>query len=106
MIGLIVKGSAALFLEGLDPGTGAAVALVNRHKLGNIRSRASKLAELGLEPTARPKPLVRESLTWAYVFVALTEGDDRRLEPGPFDDELATIVATVEAEPRPEAEPA
>jgi len=105
MIGLIVKGSTALFLEGNDPGAEAAVALVNRHKMGNIRSLASKFAELGVQPTARPMPLVRGALTWAYVFVALTEGDDRRLQPGPFDDELACLVAVIEGEQSRQTKP-
>jgi hypothetical protein len=100
MTGLIVKGSTALFLVGRDPGSQEAVALVNRLRAGNSRSWANKLDALGMERVERPVPLSRESLDWAYVFVALTEGDDRRLEPGPFDEELMNIVATVEAERR------
>lgn len=66
--------------------------------MGNTRSAAHKLLALNLEYTTRPKPLTREALSWAYVFVTLTGEDDRRLEPGPFDDELAGIVGAIEAE--------
>jgi len=97
MTGLIVKGSTALFLTGNDPGAQDAVGLVNRARAGNRRSCETKLAALELARVARPVPLSRESIAWAYVFVALTEGDERRLEPGPFDDELARLVATIEA---------
>ena len=97
MTGLIVKGSTALFVTGNDPGAQDAVALVNRVRAGNGRSCDNKLAALQLERVPRPKPLSRETIAWAYVFVALTEGDERRLEPGPFDDELATLVTSIEA---------
>jgi len=97
MTGLIVKGSTALFVAGNDPGAQDAVALVNRVRAGNGRSCDNKLAALQLERVARPRPLSGESIAWAYVFVALTEGDERRLEPGPFDDELASFVSTIEA---------
>jgi hypothetical protein len=97
-IGLIVKGATAMFLEGTDPGPENAVALANRSKMGNKRSLASKLAQLSLTPTARPKPLLRKALAWAYLFVTATEGDERRLEPGPFDTELAHVVAAIEAD--------
>ena len=100
MTGLIVKGSTALFLEGNDPGPQEAVALVNRLRGGNSRSWATKLDALNLERVARPVPLSRQSIMWAYVFTALTEGDERRLEPGPFDDKLAGIITAVEAEQR------
>ena len=97
MIGLIVKGSTAVFVTGNDPGAQDAVALVNRVRAGNGRSCENKLAALQLERVARPKPLSGQSIAWAYVFVALTEGDERRLEPGPFDDELTTLVTAIEA---------
>ena len=97
MTGLIVKGSTALFLTGNDPGAQDAVALVNRVRAGNGRSCENKLAELQLERVARPKPLSGESIAWAYVFLALTEGDQQRLEPGPFDDELTSFVTAIEA---------
>jgi len=97
MTGLIVKGSTALFLSGNDPGAQDAVALVNRVRGGNIRSCETKLDALKLERIPRPTPLSRDSIAWAYVFVALTEGDERRLEPGPFDDELTGIVTAIEA---------
>jgi hypothetical protein len=97
MTGLIVKGSTALFLAGNDPGAQDAVALVNRVRAGNGRSCEVKLAALKLERVARPKPLSHESIAWAYVFLALTEGDERRLEPGPFDDELTSFVTAIEA---------
>ncbi|MBZ5605819.1 MAG: hypothetical protein LAO79_26265 [Acidobacteriia bacterium] len=99
MTGLIVKGSTALFIKGSDPGAQDAVGLINRIRAGNSRSCETKLDALNLERVARPVPLSRESLSWAYVFVALTEGDERRLEPGPFDDELTRIVAAIEAAP-------
>ena len=107
MIGLIVKGSAALFVEGSDPGPEAAVALVNRYRAGNSRSLETKLWTLNLRHTVRPRPLPRSALAWAYVFVALTEGDHHRLEPGPFDPELTDVVKAIEAdqEPAPEAKP-
>ena len=98
MIGLIVKGSFTLFVEGSDPGPEAAVGLVNRVRMGKIRSVETKLSALNLNHAARPRPLARHGLGWAYVFVTLTEGDDHRLEPGPFDDELAGVVAAIEAE--------
>lgn len=98
MTGLIVKGSTALFLSGNDPGPQDAVGLVNRFRSGNSRSCATKLDALALERVSRPSPLTRQSITWAYVFVALTEGDERRLEPGPFDDELTSIITAVEQE--------
>ena len=63
--------------------------------------RKGKLRELDLERIPRPRPSSRVSLAWAYVFVVLTEGDERRLEPGPFDDELAGIVRAIEAERTP-----
>jgi hypothetical protein len=97
MTGLIVKGSTVLFLTGNDPGAQDAVGLVNRVRAGNGRSCETKLAALELVRVARPVPLSRESIAWAYVFVALTEGDERRLEPGPFDDELTSFVTAVEA---------
>lgn len=97
MTGLIVKGSTALFVTGNDPGPQEAVALVNRVRAGNGRSCENKLAALNLARAPRPVPLSRESIAWAYVFVALTEGDERRLEPGPFDEELTGIVTAVEA---------
>lgn len=100
MTGLIVKGSTALFLLGNDPGAQDAVALVNRVRVGNGRSCENKLHALKLERVARPVPLLRESIAWAYVFVALTDGDERRLEPGPFDDELTSIVIAIEARQR------
>jgi hypothetical protein len=106
MIGLIVKGTTSLFLEGPDPSPEAAVGLVNRVRMGKIRSVQTKLSALHLNHTARPRPLARHDLAWAYVFVTLTEADDRRLEPGPFDDELARVVAAIEAEQHPEAKPA
>jgi hypothetical protein len=97
MTGLIVKGSTALFVSGSDPGAQDAVALVNRVRAGNSRSCETKLDALKLEHTARPVPLSPESIAWAYVFVALTEGDERRLEPGPFDEELTRMVKAIEA---------
>jgi hypothetical protein len=98
MTGLIVKGSTAVFITGNDPGAQNAVALINRFIAGNSRSWATKLDGLNLERAARPVPLLRESLDWSYVFVALTEEDERRLEPGPFDQELTTIITSVEAD--------
>jgi hypothetical protein len=97
MTGLIIKGSTAVFVTGNDPGAQNAVGLINRLIAGNGRSWATKLDQLSLERAARPVPLLRESLDWAYVFVALTEGDERRLEPGPFDQELTAIITSVEA---------
>jgi hypothetical protein len=97
MTGLIVKGSIAVFLTGNDPGAQEAVALVNRVRAGNGRSCENKLVALQLERVARPKPLSGETIAWAYVFLALTEGDERRLEPGPFDDELTNFVTAIEA---------
>ena len=97
MIGLIVKGATALFLKGTDPGPENAVAVINRHKMGNMRSWSVKLSELNLEHDLRPAPLSGASLAWAYVFVVLTEDDNHRLEPGPFDDELAAVVREIEA---------
>ena len=98
MIGLIVKGANALFVEGSNPGSEAAVALVNRYRAGNSRSLETKLNALNLSHVGRPRPLPRQALAWAYVFVVLTEGDEHRLEPGPFDVELSTVVAAIEAE--------
>jgi len=98
MIGLIVKGPTAMFLEGSDPGPDGAVALINRCTIGNSRSVALKFEELDLCLAPRPKPLLREALDWAYVFVALTQGDERRLAPGPFDPELTGVVTAIEAE--------
>jgi hypothetical protein len=98
--GLIVKGDAAVFLEGSDPGPQDAVALVNRFRGGNSRSWATKLEALNLEHGVRPKPLKRASLAWAYVFTVLTEGENGRLEPGPFDDELTCVVRDIETEGR------
>ena len=98
MTGLIIKGSTALFVEGNDPGAQDAVGLVNRLRGGNSRSLETKLDALKLQHIARPLRLSRPSLAWAYVFLALTEGDEQRLEPGPFDDELANIVRMIEAE--------
>ena len=106
MTGLIVKGSTALFLKGNDPGVQDAVSLVNRVRAGNSRSCETKLDALKLEHTARPVPLSRDSLAWAYIFSVLTEGDERRLEPGPFDDELSGIVAAIEAQQDGDAAPA
>src|SRR5258706_7648953 len=100
MTGLIIKGSTALFLEGNDPGPQDAVGLVNRLRGGNSRSLETKLDALKLRHVARPLALSRQSIAWAYVFVALTEGDERRLEPGPFDEELTSIVTAIEAERR------
>jgi hypothetical protein len=105
MTGLIVKGSTALFLTGDDPGAQDAVGLVNRVRAGNSRSCETKLDALKLERIARPVPLSREVIAWAYVFVALTEGDERRLEPGPFDEELTGIVAAIEARQMEPADP-
>ncbi len=107
MIGLIVKGTAALFVEGSDPGPEAAVALVNRYRAGNSRSLETKLRTLNLRHAFRPRPLPRSALAWGYVFVALTEGDDHRLEPGPFEPELAGVVAAIETDQElaPEAKP-
>ncbi len=97
MIGLIVKGATALFMEGNDPGPENAVAVINRYKMGNMRSWTAKLSELNLKHGLRPTPLSCASLAWAYVFVILTEGDNHRLEPGPFDDELADVIRAIEA---------
>jgi len=101
MIGLVVKGATALFLKGSDPGPEAAVGLVNRYKTGNTRSLANKLNALNIEHVGRPVQLSRLALAWAYVFVALTEGDESRLEPGPFDPELAGVVEAIEADQLP-----
>lgn len=68
------------------------------------RSLATKLSDLSLEQTVRPKPLFRHALAWAHVFVTLSEDDDRRLEPGPFDAELTEVVALIEAEQPHEGE--
>ncbi len=84
MIGLIVKGSTALFMQGADPGSEGAVGLINRYRLGNSRSWEAKLSALNMEHVVRPIPLLRESLAWAYVFLTHTERDDHRLEPGPL----------------------
>ena len=92
MIGLIVKGSAALFIGGSDPGREAAVSLVNRYRMGDNRLLEAKLSALKLHHAVRPRPLPRQALAWAYVFVTLDEGDDHRLVPGPFDPELAGLV--------------
>jgi hypothetical protein len=97
MIGLIVKGATALFMEGNDPGPDDAVAVINRYKMGNMRSWTAKISELNLEHGVRPSPLSPATLAWAYVFVIATEADNRRLEPGPFDDELAGVVREIEA---------
>ncbi|HLH37689.1 MAG TPA: hypothetical protein VKX39_00960 [Bryobacteraceae bacterium] len=98
MTGLIVKGSTAFFVEGNDPGAQDALGLVNRLRGGNTRSLETKLTALNLRLAARPAELSRQSLAWAYVFLTLTEGDEQRLEPGPFDDELAGIVMSIETE--------
>ena len=98
IIGLIVKGPTALFVEGANPGSEGAVALVNRYRAGNNRSLETKLTALNLRPVARPSPLPRRAIAWGYVFVVLTEGDEQRLEPGPFDVELSAIVAEIEGE--------
>ena len=98
MTGLIVKGATALFFDGADPASSGAISIVNRYRGTNQRSWEGKLRELNLEHIPRPRPLSRTSLAWAYVFVALTEGDVVRLEPGPFDDELAGVVRAIEAE--------
>lgn len=103
MTGLIIKGSTALFIEGNDPGAQDAVGLVNRLRGGNSRSLETKLDALKLQHVARPLALSRQSLAWAYVFVTLTEGDEQRLEPGPFDDELTGIVMAIEAEQQDQA---
>jgi hypothetical protein len=100
MTGLIIKGSTALFVEGNDPGAQDAVGLVNRLRGGNSRSLETKLVALKLQHVARPPALSRRSIGWAYVFLTLTEGDEQRLEPGPFDDELTSIVMAIEAEQR------
>jgi len=100
MTGLIIKGSTALFVEGNDPGAQDAVGLVNRLRGGNSRSLETKLVALKLQHIPRPTGLSRRSLGWAYVFLTLTEGDEQRLEPGPFDAELTSIVMAVEAEQR------
>jgi hypothetical protein len=97
MIGLVVKGATVLFLKGNDPGPENAVAVINRYKMGNMRSWSVKLSELNLQHDLRPAPLSGASLAWEYVFVVLTEGDSHRLEPGPFDDELAGVVQEIEA---------
>ena len=49
----------------------------------------------------RPRPLPRQALARAYVFVTLDESDDHRLVPGPFDPELAGVVEAIEAEQTP-----
>jgi hypothetical protein len=98
MIGLIVKGATALFLEGADPGTLLALALVDAVRSEDSRSWASHLDEIKLQRVARPKPLTREFLGWVYVFVMIGEPEHTRLEPGPFDDELARLVEAIEAE--------
>ena len=98
MIGLIVKGSAALFIEGSDPGPWAAVDLVNRYRAGHGQSLEARLSALNLHHSVRPRPLQRQTLAWVYVFVTLTDGDDHRLVPGPFDPELAGVVEAIEAE--------
>jgi hypothetical protein len=98
MTGLVVKGTTALFLKGPDPGADAAVGLVNRYKTGTARSFENKLNALNIEHVGRPVQLSRLDLAWAYVFVALTEGDESRLEPGPFDPELAGVVQAIEAD--------
>lgn len=100
MIGLIVKGASAIFLAGSDPGSELAIAFVNRYRMGNSRSLETKLSASNLQQVARPRPLSREGLAWAYVFVTLTDGDERRLEPGPFDDELAGVVGAIEEQSR------
>jgi hypothetical protein len=73
MIGLIVKGDSALFVEGSNPGPGAAVALVNRYRVGTSRSLETKLSALNLRRVKRPRPLRRQALAWAFVFVVTTE---------------------------------
>jgi hypothetical protein len=69
--GLIVKGATAIFLEGADPGTLLALALVDALRNSDSRSWASHLDEINLRRAPRPKPLTRSSLSWAYVFVAV-----------------------------------
>jgi hypothetical protein len=96
MKGLIVKGGTSLFLEGPDPGKKEALALMNLFRARNYRASAFRLMSLSLEHAIRPRPLTCASLAWAYVFVTLSEQDDQRLEPGPFDDELAAIVQSLE----------
>ena len=98
MIGLIVKGSAALFIGGSDPGREAAVSLVNRYRMGDNRLLEAKLSALKLHHAVRPRPLPRQALAWAYVFVTLDEGRDHRLVPGPFDPELDGVVDAIERE--------
>jgi hypothetical protein len=98
MIGLIVKGATAIFLEGADPGTLLALALVDAIRKGDSRSWASHLEEINLQRATRPKPLTRDALAWVYVFVTIGEPEHTRLEPGPFDDELARLVEDIEAE--------
>ena len=65
MIGLIVKGSEALFLEGVDPGSQDAGVIVDRLRAGSHWPLAVRLDELGLKPVPRPRPLKRSSLSWA-----------------------------------------
>lgn len=103
MVGLIIKGSTAMFLEGADPGSPNAAVIVDRLRTRKHWPLALRLDELCLKPVARPRPLARSSLNWAYVFVSLSENDDRRLEPGPFDDDLAGVVKAIEAEQGPGA---
>lgn len=105
MTGLIVKGATVIFLEGPDPGTLLAMALVDAVRKGDSRSWTSHLEEINLQRTTRPKPLTRQSLAWVYVFVTIGEPEQTRLEPGPFDDELARLIEAIEAERHPHADP-
>ena len=99
MIGLVVKGGTAKFIEGPDPGLWFARALADAVRKDESRAWASWLPFVKLQPVQRPKPLTRDSLAWAHVFTR-SQYDPRRLEPGPFDDELAGIVREIEAEQR------
>jgi len=65
MVGLIVKGSAALFIEGSDPGPDAAVSLVNRYCMGKSRLLEAKLSAVKLHHAVRLRPLSRQALAWA-----------------------------------------
>ena len=98
MIGLIVKGSAALFIDGSDPGPDAAVDLVDHYRIGDNRLFEAMLSALKLHRAVRPRPLPRQVLAWAYVFVTLDDRDDHRLVPGPFDPELDGVVDAIERE--------
>ncbi len=104
MVGLIVKGSAVLFLEGPDPGQNAALEIINAYRVGKLGS----LSEYGLTVVSRPQALT--GLTWKYGFFTLSSRSDMRLAPGPFDSELTGIVKGLEEaqrvtqKPTPEAQ--